>query len=125
MSARDSLLSSLVNGSTSTLSMFLTPLMKGPPALYQPTETAGTSRHVPMAEPGPGQTGQSIVKLHALSTFTAREHPFHPAKSEAEIMLKVVWPAPTFPILKSVLRGQTADVPSSKDSKKRESRVCP
>jgi ankyrin repeat protein len=106
MAAKDSLMSSLQNGAASRLSTNLTPIMRvtGTPTLYELSDKVGPDkcRHVPMAEPGAEQTGQSIVKLHQLSTFmtksvmapnassiTAREHPCHLAMKEAEIMLKV------------------------------------
>lgn len=77
--SRENLVSSLENGSTSKLC---------------------ECGHIPLADSG--TTGQSIVKLHLLTTFfttsvlapnassiSAREHPCHPARKEAEIMRKL------------------------------------
>ena len=103
LQSKETLLSSLLNGSDSTLATYLTRVSDGTegPSLYAATDgETGDARHVPLAEPG--LLGQSIVKLHQLSTFmaisvtepnaksvTAREHPFHPAMKEAKVMLEV------------------------------------
>jgi hypothetical protein len=99
--SKESLLSSLQNGSISSLSTYIDPVSQasGGPTLYETTKEVRPHRHVPLAEPG---QSQSIMKLHQLSTFmtksvmapdacniSAREHPFHPAMKEAKIMSRV------------------------------------